>query len=77
MIFADSSMNKRKSRDGDAMIFADSSMNKRKSREDSSMNLNVNVRKNQRRVCFIRGEEFHRVGRTIFIKLKCFFLPIY
>ena len=51
-----------------AMIFADSSMNTRRSREDSSMNLNVNVCKNQRRVCLIRGEEFQRVGRTIFIK---------
>ena len=40
------------------------------SREDSSMNLDVNVCKNQRRVCFIRGEELKRVGRTIFIKSK-------
>ena len=60
-----------------AMIFADSSMNTRRSREDSSMNLDVNVCKNHRRVCFIRGEEFKRVGRTIFIEYRCFFLPIY
>ena len=40
----------------------------RRSREDSSMNLDVNVCKNQRRVCIIHGEEFQRVGRTIFIK---------
>ena len=51
-----------------AMIFADRSMNTRRSREDSSMNLDVNVGKKQRRFCFIRGEEFKRVGRTIFIK---------
>ena len=39
-----------------------------RSREDSLMNLDLNVCKNQRRVCFIRGEEFQHVGRTIFIK---------
>ena len=49
-----------------AIIFADSSMNTQRSREDSSMNLDINVCKNQLRVCFIRGEEFPRVGRTIF-----------
>ena len=54
-----------------AMIFADSSINTQRScGEDSSMNLDVNVCKNQRRVCFIRGEEFRRVGRTIFMKWK-------
>ena len=43
------------------------------SREDSSMNLDVNVCKNQRRVCFIRGEEFQIVGTTIFIKKNASF----
>ena len=52
------------------MNFADSTMNTRRSREDNLMNLDVKVCKNQRRVCFIRGEEFQRVGRTIFIRYK-------
>ena len=38
--------------------------------EDSLMNLDVNVCKNQRRVCFICGEELKCVGKTILLNKK-------
>ena len=57
-------------RDDFRWYFDDSAVVTRRSREDSSMNLDVNVCKNQRWVCNIRGEEFQLVGRTIFIKSK-------
>jgi hypothetical protein len=61
-----------------AMVIADSLIDDNANvtrREGSSMNLDVNVRKNQRLVCNIHGEEFQRVGRTIFIKSKILLFP--
>ena len=57
------------------MVIADSSLIIRMSREGMSMNLDVNVRKTIGEHHNICGEEFQRVIRTIFIKLKMLLFP--